>query len=187
MFVTITYSETTEGLSITITQNKSLMYRIALWVIVVLILPAIILALILLANSKSNIIQIGTTFIVSLILLIFVFKHLRIVYGMEKIFISKKVFTYERSFFGIGKFTQVNTADIKKIKRLGSEEGIEHELTIAGDALNFNTSQNEINYLNQEGNLLLIGGYNIIRFGINLDEEDSAMLINRVNRIVKRY
>ena len=110
------------------------------------------------------------------VITIFVYKYLKRNFGVEKLTISKGKLIYQSSFLGMGKYFETNRKDIKKFTHIGFDKQTKHPLEIAGDALNFGTSQGEIDFLNQTGTLLLVTEYHVLKFGLDVDEDDYVRL-----------
>lgn len=182
MYAIVTYENQGDNLLINIRQKKSIVYKIALSIITILILPTAVLCFFILLINERSAIQTVTALGACIILLIFVYKHLRAVFGREIISINNNVMSYTASFLGIGKYIEFNMKDIKRIKHVGCVKYFKNDLEISGDALGFGTSQGEINYLNQEGTILIMGSFGNIRFGINVDSEDANAIIYKIKK-----
>lgn len=183
MYANLKFIDHNTKTEILIRQNKSVVYKIALWLMALMIIPSCIFALYIIIIKEKNALTLSLAIGAILALFVFVFKHLKTVYGIEKIEVNKEEFTYQHTFLGIGKYLVVKTNQIKKIEYVGYEKYITHELEIKGDGLGFGTGQAEINYLNQAGTVLLKSQKGKIRFGLNVDSEDFTDL----NLAVKRY
>jgi len=159
--------------TIVIRPQKSVMFKIGLVVLTMIIFPGILLGVgSLVINEDEYNIGVYITFIGVIILSIFIYKHLRGVFRKEVLIIENKKLIFSNSFLGLGKYFETNLNDLKGIKYVGYEEQTKHPLDIKGDVFGFGTQQGEINYLNQEGTIMLATEFYLLRFGIDVDEED---------------
>jgi len=173
MYSTVDINKIDKKTLVTISPQKSVVYKTTLLIMSILILVAPIgTALIFFGQHiKMNfeaLLMIG----VNIILLIFVYKHLRAAYRQEILVIENNKLTYNNSFLGLGKYFQVDLNKIKSFKYIGYGQQTKHPLEIKGDVLGFGTQQGEIDYLNQTGTMMLATEYQVLKFGADVDEED---------------
>ena len=159
--------------TILIRPQKSIMFKVGLTAITVIMLPAIILVIgIALFGQTKNPFETVGIIGLAIILLIFVYKHLRGAYRKEILTIENKKVTYNNSFLGLGKYFETKLKDIKAFKYVGYAQQTKHPLDIKGDVLGFGTQEGEINYLNQIGTMILATEFDVLKFGVDVDEED---------------
>lgn len=180
MYAKVDIIKNNDTCEIIITQNKSILFKIIVWMITLIILPAAILFVALHISSEKDGVLLFFAILVFLGAIIFIYKYNRSIYQKEKLVLTNKTISYSSSFLGLGKYIEFKRKEIKRVKYIGYDKHIEHELKITGDALNFDNSQKEINYLNQEGTMLMLGEYTTVRFGINVDQEDAEELIRLI-------
>jgi len=159
--------------TILIRPQKSIMFKIGLTAITVIMLPALLLiiGLIFFGQMKNSFETYGMLGL-TIILLFFIYKHLRGAYRKEILTIENKKVTYNNSFLGLGKYFETKIKDIKAFKYVGYDQQTKHPLDIKGDVLGFGTQEGEINYLNQIGTMILATEFEVLKFGVDVDEED---------------
>lgn len=186
MYSVVKITTNNQKIIIQITQNKTIIYKIALWIIILMITALLIIAPFAIIKNEKDIITIFGTIGISLFLLIFIFKHLKIVYGKETLTIQKKKIEYENTMLGLGKYFEIESNQIKKIRYVGYEDNVKHDLEIEGDVLGFGTGQGEIAYLNQEGTILIQNESANMRFGLNVSNEDAIEIITKIKCYLKK-
>ena len=160
-------------ITVTIKPQKSILYKITLTIMSVLILASPILTAVIFFTQHMKMNIEGLSIIgVNIILIIFIYKHLRAAYRKEIITIENNKLTYNNSFLGLGKYFETKLNDIKVFKHIGYNQQTKHPLDIKGDVLGFGTQEGEINYLNQTGTMIIATEYQALKFGIDVDEED---------------
>lgn len=159
--------------TILIRPQKSIMFKIGLTAITIIMLPALllVLGLIFTGHTKNTFETIGVIGLV-IILFIFIYKHLRGAYRKEILIIENHKVTYNNSFLGLGKYFETKTKDIKVFKHIGYAQQTKHPLDIKGDVLGFGTQEGALNYLNQIGTMILVTEFEVLKFGVDVDEED---------------
>jgi hypothetical protein len=158
---------------VTIKPYKSIMYKVIVLIMsaFIIVLP-ILTSIVLLTKKIRSGFEILAVAIVSVILLIFIYKHLRATFSKEILIIENNKFSYNNSFLGLGKYFDSNCNKIKTFKYVGYAQQTKHPLEIKGDVLGFGTQQGEVEYLNQVGTMILATEFEVLKFGIDVDEED---------------
>jgi hypothetical protein len=159
--------------TIVIRPQKSIVFKFTLAILTLLLLPCIIFVIGLtiagqIRNSYETYLIIG----IAIILLIFLYKHLRAAFRKEILTIESNKLSYNNSFLGFGKYFKSDINKLKKFKYIGYSQQTKHPLEIKGDALGFGTQQGEMDYLNQIGTMVLITEFEVLKFGVDVDEED---------------
>jgi len=177
MFAQVEINKNENGTVVIIKQQKILFFKIFLIVFMasIIVLPVTLCVLII-----SGRMELGLQFMLgiglSIILTVFIYKHLRRAFRKEILIIDKDKLTYENSFLGIGKYFEAKRNAIRTFKYLGYEHQSKHPLEITGDVLGFGTAQGEINYLNQTGTMLLATEYEGLKFGLDVADEDYSRI-----------
>lgn len=158
---------------VTISPYKSIIFKVIVLVIsaFIVVLP-ILTSIVLLTKQIKSGFEILAVAAVSVILLIFIYKHLRATFSKEILIIENNKFIYNNTFLGLGKYFQTHCNKIKTFKYVGYAQQTKHPLEIKGDVLGFGTQQGEIEYLNQVGTMILATEFEVLKFGIDVDEED---------------
>lgn len=173
MYSSVDIEKTDKKTVVTIKPQKSAIYKIALLVMSILILVIPILTTILFVTKQIKMNFESTLMIgIDIILIIFIYKHLRAAYRQEIITIENNKLTYNNSFLGLGKYFEAKLKDIKAFKHVGYDQQTKHPLDITGDVLGFGTQEGEINYLNQTGTMIIATEHQALKFGVDVDEED---------------
>lgn len=173
MYSNVDIHETDKKIIVTIKPQKTAIYKITLAIMSILILSAPIVTAIIfftqhLKMNIENLLLVG----LNIVLIIFIYKHLRTVYRKEIITIENNKLTYNNSFLGLGKYFETKVNEIKAFKHVGYSQQTKHPLDIKGDVLGFGTQEGEINYLNQTGTMIIATEYHVLKFGVDVDEED---------------
>lgn len=185
MYAIVSFLEEADNLVIKIKQQKSIIYKVALWTIVTMLLPVSIFGLFIVMQHEKKPIMILGMGGLFFILIIFVFKHLKNVYGTETLTVNRKAITYQKTFLGLGKYIEIKSNEITRLKYVGYDDNIKHDLEIKGDVLGFGAGQGEINYLNQEGTAVIISTYIKLRFGLNISFEDVLEMKKEISKYIK--
>lgn len=114
--------------------------------------------------------------------MMFAYKHLKRAFGKELLIIEIDKLTYKNRFLGFGKYFEIKLNKVKKFKYVGYDQQTKHPLEIKGDVLSFGTQQNEIIYLNQTGTMMLETEYEILKFGVDVDEEDFLRIKQAIDK-----
>jgi len=173
MYATVDIDKHGTRTTITIRPQKSVVFKIGLAALTIILLPGLLLAigLIIAGQIKNSFETIALLGLIT-ILFIFVYKHLRGAFRKEILTIDNNKLTYNNSFLGLGKYFETNLNKLKAIKYVGYSQQTKHPLDIKGDVLGFGTQQGEVNYLNQIGTMVLATEFEVLKFGVDVDEED---------------
>ena len=173
MYATVDIDRQETKTTILIRPQKSIMFKIGLTALTIILLPGLLLALgLIIAGQIRNSLETFILLGLVTILLIFVYKHLRGAYRKEILTIENKKVTYNNSFLGLGKYFEAKLNEIKAFKYIGYAQQTKHPLDIKSDGLGFGTQQGEVNYLNQIGTMVLATEFDVLKFGVDVDEED---------------
>lgn len=174
MYAQIDIKTNDNGATITIKSKSTAFIKTVMIIFIVapiLVLPILVGIALFNGNLKpefSSLLLLGGT----VFLIMFVYKHLKRVFGKEVLTINSDKLIYQNSFLGLGKYFETESNKIKGLKHIGYYQQTKHPLEIKGDALGFGTQQSEMNYLNQTGTMMLATEYEILKFGVDVDEED---------------
>jgi hypothetical protein len=173
MYATVDIDRQQIKTTILIRPKRSAIFKIALVTMTIIILIGLLFIIgIIIAGRIHKPFEIASMLGVSLILFIFIYKHLRGAFRKELLTIENKKISYNNSFLGLGKYYETKLNDIKAFKYVGYSQQTKHPLDIKGDALGFGTQEGEINYLNQIGTMILVTEFDVLKFGVDVDEED---------------
>lgn len=173
MYSTVEINKNNKKTLVTIKPRKSIIYKITLFIMSIFILLLLIgVGLLFFAERIEFNLEAFLMIVVSIILLIFVYKHLRAAFRQEIIVIENKKLIYNNSFLGLGQYFEVDLNKIKSFKYIGYGQQTKHPLDIKVDGLGFGTQQGEIDYLNEKGTMILVTEYKVLKFGSDVGEED---------------
>lgn len=173
MYATVDIHRQQTKTTILIRPKRSAIFKISLATMTIIILAGLLFVIgLIIAGRMHKPVEIASALGLSLILFIFIYKHLRGAYRKELLTIENKKVTYNNSFLGLGKYFETKLNDIKAFKYVGYAQQTKHPLDIKGDALGFGTQQGEMNYLNQIGTMVLATEFDVLKFGVDVDEED---------------
>lgn len=159
--------------TILIRPQKSIMFKVGLAAITIFMVPALLLLIGIVFSGKTKTPLETYGFLgLAILAFIFIYKHLRGAYRKEILTIENKKVTYTNSFLGLGKYFETKLNDIRAFKYVGYAQQSKHPLDIKGDVLGFGTQEGEINYLNQTGTMILANEFEVLKFGVDVDEED---------------
>lgn len=112
-------------------------------------------------------------------------KYLKRLYEKEILILSSKYLVYKNKWLFINIEKKIILKNISQIKYIDANQINKHPLEGESfDYLGIGTSQKEVDFLIEDGKILLISGYNILRFGKNIDSEDGEFIIQTINNLI---